>query len=147
MESENASSDAAERRGRCLCGAVQISTGSAHNSVGACHCAMCRRWCGGPFMALECGTDITIEDEDAITIYDSSPWAERGFCGKCGTNLFYRLKQSQQYFLTAGLFDDATGFVFESQVFVDERPPYYDFANKTKDLTGAEIVEMYGSSA
>ena len=133
--------------GGCLCGAVRFELREPVESSVHCHCAMCRRWCGGPFMALECGTDITIDGEDAITVYDSSPWAERGFCGKCGTNLFYRLKQSQQYFLTAGLFDDATGFVFESQVFVDERPPYYDFANKTKDLTGAEIVEMYGSSA
>jgi len=36
--------------------------------------------------------------------------------------------------------------VFKRQVFVDEKPEYYDFANKTKDFTGAEIFAMFGAS-
>ncbi|NIT13149.1 MAG: GFA family protein, partial [Candidatus Dadabacteria bacterium] len=52
---------------------------------------MCRKWCGGPLMAVNCGTDVTFEGEDNITVYDSSSWAERGFCSGCGSHLFYRL--------------------------------------------------------
>ena len=32
------------------------------------------------------------------------------------------------------------------QVFVDERPSYYEFANKTDDMTGAEVFAKYGGS-
>ena len=39
--------------------------------------------------------------------------------------------------VSAEAFDDTSGFAFTSQIFVDEKPAYYDFANKTKSMTGA----------
>jgi hypothetical protein len=44
-----------------------------------------------------------------------------------------------------GLFDDQENFVFETQGFIDRKPSYYSFSNKTKDLTEAEFFEMYSS--
>ncbi|WP_282100132.1 GFA family protein [Thauera aromatica] len=32
--------------------------------------------------------------------------ADRGFCRKCGSHLFYRLKKGPHYVLAVGLFDD-----------------------------------------
>jgi hypothetical protein len=107
---------------------------------------MCRRWGGGPFMEIDCGADVDIGGEDNVSVFDSSDWAERGFCRNCGTHLFYRLKGSGQHMVPVGLFEDSASLVFKGQVFVDEKPEYYEFANKTKDLTGAEIFAMYGSS-
>ena len=43
-------------RGTCLCGAVTVSVSQPAASVGACHCRMCRKWGGGPLLAVECGT-------------------------------------------------------------------------------------------
>ena len=97
-------------------------------------------------MEVDCGTDISFNGEEAITVYNSSNWAERGFCKKCGSHLFYRLKESKQHMVPVGLFDDQAHFVFESQVFIDKKPSFYSFSNKTKDMTEAEIFEMYGSS-
>lgn len=96
-------------------------------------------------MEVDCGTDVSFEGEDAIKIYNSSDWAERGFCKKCGSHLFYRLKESKQHMIPVGLFDDQEPFVFESQVYIDKKPSFYSFANKTNDMTEAEILEMYGS--
>jgi hypothetical protein len=132
-----------KRSGSCLCGAVRITASSASNKVGACHCGMCRKWGGGPFMEVDCGTDVIFEGEDHITVYDSSEWAQRGFCKKCGSHLFYRLKETRQYMIPAGLFDDQEYFVFDNQVFIDRKPSFYNFANKTKNMTEAEIFEMY----
>lgn len=136
-------SDANEKHGRCLCGAVQIVAKPASNRVGVCHCNMCRRHSGGPLMAIDCGTDVSIEGADNITLYDSSPWAERAFCAKCGTSLFYRLKESGQYSMSAGIFDDMEDLVFDSQIFIDEKPSYYEFANQTTNMTGAEVFAKY----
>ena len=33
-----------------------------------------------------------------------------------------------------------------SQIFIDEKPAYYDFANKTKNMTGAEVFAAFGAS-
>ena len=81
--------------GHCLCKAVTIHVESAKKSVGACHCDMCRRWACGPYLAMDCGIDVTFEGEDDIGVYNSSEWADRGFCKQCGSNLFYRLKHNQ----------------------------------------------------
>jgi hypothetical protein len=133
------------KTGSCLCGAVRITANNPSNKVGACHCGMCRKWGGGPFMEIDCGADVLFEGEEDITVYNSSSWAERGFCKKCGSHLFYRLKESGQHMVPVGLFDNLENLVFESQVFIDKKPSFYSFSNKTKDITEAEIFEMYGS--
>ncbi len=136
-------SETVEANGQCLCGAIKIQARTLDTSVGACHCTTCRRWGGGPFFAVSAGTDVVVSGEDKITVFASSDWAERGFCSQCGTHLFYKLKQNGEYIMPAGLFGDIDGYVFDHQVFVDERPGYYQFANQTKDMTGAELFDMY----
>ena len=140
------SGNTVERRGRCLCGKVRITAKEAGHDVGACHCTMCRRWGGGPFMEINCGADVDIDGQGHVSVFDSSDWAERGFCRHCGSHLFYRLKESGQHMVSVGLFEDDASLVFKTQVFVDEKPDYYEFANETKDLTGAEIFALFGSS-
>ncbi len=130
--------------GTCLCKAVSMSVENMEPKVGACHCNTCRKWCGGPNLAIDCGTEVVFEGEEFISVYASSEWAERGFCKQCGTHLFYRLKQNQKYIIEAGVFDHSEGFVFDHQIFVDQRPDYYAFSNQTHDLTGAEVFAQYG---
>lgn len=134
-------------KGSCLCGAVSLSTTSMNPHVAACHCSICRKWGGGPLLAIDCHSDVTFSGEENIGLYQSSQWAERGFCNKCGSHLFYRLKQNQQYYIPAGIFDHSEGFVLEHQVFIDEKPEYYSFANETKNLTGAELFSQSAPSS
>lgn len=96
-------------------------------------------------MTVDCGTDVLFEGQQHITIFDSSEWAERGFCKQCGSHLFYRLKESNQHFMPVGLFDEQQQFVFDHQVFIEEKPSLYCFTNKTNDMTGAEIFALYAS--
>lgn len=133
-----------ERHGHCLCGAVRITAKDASTDVGACHCSMCRRWGGGPFMEINCGNTVEIQGEDHIAVYDSSDWAERGFCRTCGTHLFYRLKDTQEHMIPVGLFEEDAGLTLALQVFIDQKPPYYGFDKKTAVMTAAEIFAMFG---
>ena len=133
-------------QGKCLCGAVSIRADQVDTPVSACHCATCRRWGGGPFVAVDCGTAVQIDGEEAIAVYDSSEWAQRGFCRHCGTHLYYRLKQSGQYIIPVDLFEPDPAFRFAMQVFVDQKSPLYSFADQTKQLTGAEVFAMFASA-
>lgn len=136
-------SEGSNRTGRCLCGAVKFEASNVSRSLGACHCSMCRRWTGGPFLAVDCGSEVKFAGEANITVFNSSDWADRGFCKKCGSNLFYRLKGVEQYQIPPGLFDNDSGLEFNHQVFVDERPEYYEFSNKTSNMTGSEVYAKY----
>lgn len=133
-------------KGRCLCGAVRFSVKTRNNEVGACHCNMCRSWGGGPLMAIDCGSNVLFEGDENISVFASSDWAERGFCRQCGSHLFYRLKDREQYHIPVGLLESCEGLVFTHQVFIDEKPALYSFSNKTTDLTGAEVFEKYAPS-
>ena len=134
-------------KGSCLCGAISLSTTNINHHVAACHCSMCRKWGGGALLAVECGSEVSFRAEENIGIYQSSEWAERGFCKKCGSHLFYRLKRNNQYYIPVGIFDNDEGFVFEHQVFIDEKPEYYSFANETKNMTGAELFAQFTTSS
>ncbi len=132
--------------GACLCGAVRVTVTSANRNVDACHCGMCRKWTGGPLLAVECGDAVAFEGTENVSVFDSSEWAQRGFCRQCGTHLFYRLKEQEYYALPVGLLDDAGQWHFRQQIFVDEKPGFYAFANETRNLTGAEAFAQFGAA-
>ena len=135
--------DSTITKGHCLCGKVRVQVPNISTRVWACHCGMCRRWGGGPLLSTDCGTGVILEGEDNISVYDSSDWAERGFCSNCGTHVFYRLKENGQYHMPVGLFENEEGLVLDLQVFFDEKPEYYCFANETRTMTGEEVFAEY----
>jgi len=128
--------------GQCLCGAVRYRVAHAEPGFGACHCRMCQRWSGGPFFATS-AVGVVFEGEGDLVRYPSSAWAERGFCGKCGTNIYYRALRSTSYEMCVGTFDDAGQFVLTSEIFIDRKPDGYSFAGDHPRLTEAETIEKY----
>lgn len=135
-----------EASGSCLCGAISVTAETASTNVGVCHCSMCRKWGGGPYLAIDCQSDVSLTGAESLSVYDSSEWAERGFCAKCGTHLFYRLKEANQYIMPAGLLDIKEALTMDHQIFIDEKPDFYCFANETKNMTGAEVFEQFSGS-
>jgi len=129
--------------GTCLCGAVRLTVRTKTDNFGACHCSMCRTWGGGPLLAVECEPDADVDGRDNVTVFESSDWAERAFCSRCGTHLYYRLKLDGHHAVPLGLFGDDRDWKFSEQIFVDEKPPCYAFANDTKDMTGAEVFALF----
>ena len=140
-------SESSSASGSCLCGAVTLTTKQLAGRFAACHCGMCRTWGGGPYLAIDAGAEVEIEGTDSLTIFDSSKWAERGFCKRCGTHLFYRVKEPRLYKVPVGLFGDSIEPSFGLQVFIDRKPESYTFVQQTKELTEAQIWEMYGPAS
>ena len=135
-----------EATGSCVCGSVSLSA-NVGTSVGACHCDICRRWGGGPLLALNAGDDIALSGDENVATYPTTDWAQRAFCSKCGTHLYIRVNQSGRYILPAGLFDLDSDLEFDHQIFVDKRPSYYCFANDTREQTGAEVFAEFASQS
>lgn len=129
--------------GKCLCGAVSVSVPVEKEVFDACHCGMCRRWGGGPLLTVDGSGEAIFKGEEFITTYESSEWAERGFCKRCGTHLFYRLKENGFQNFPMGLIDGTEHFRFHQQIFVDHKPENYEFANKTLRMTEAEVFAKY----
>lgn len=131
-----------EATGSCLCGKITLKAKQMNTSLGACHCATCRKWTGGPFLAVDCGSDVNVQGQEFLSVYNSSDWGERAFCKSCGTILFFRLKDHSFYSVSAELFNEPE-LKFETQIFIDSKPNYYDFANSTKKMTGEEVFAAF----
>lgn len=132
--------------GSCLCGAVHYSFAVKEKHFDACHCQMCRKWGGGPALAVAVADpkSIEINGEENVKIYNSSDWAERGFCQKCGSHLFYRLKNGAFWNFNFGLLENQEDYTFTTQIYIDKKPHNYAFANETKMMTEKEVLEAFG---
>lgn len=132
-----------EMTGGCLCGAVRFAATPVKMEMGVCHCSMCRRWSGGTFMAVDCGDSVKFENEGKLGIYTSSDWGQRGFCTACGTTMLWQTHDQSHRVLAAQSFDDPSHFSFNSEIFIDEKPDNYTFANETEKMTGAEVFAKF----
>lgn len=115
-------------KGSCLCGSVQYDlTGPLRNSV-ACHCHQCRKTSGHYVSATQVGPDqLHITQVGDLRWYQSSPEAQRGFCGTCGSSLFWRHQgDNGRTSVMSGTLDGATGITTEIHIFTSAKGDYYD---------------------
>ena len=100
-------------RGHCLCGAVSFEVRGPLRDILLCHCEECRRWLGnvGSFSAAR-KDDLTFLEDRGLRWIESPKSdrdAERGFCGECGSSLFWRPAESERISIAAGTLDPPTG--------------------------------------
>lgn len=110
--------------GGCLCGKVTFKVSGPLRPVVACHCAQCRKTSGHHVAATSAKrSDIAITGD--VTWYVSSETARRGFCGNCGSNLFWD-GQGENLSIFAGTLDGETGLEISGHIFVADKGDYYD---------------------
>lgn len=129
--------------GRCLCGAVTFAADIPKRNVEACHCTMCRNWTSGAFLSVTHDGSVEFSGSENIGVYRASTWGERAFYRACGSSHYWRLQGADHYAFSAGALQDATGLTFTNQIFIDEKPAYYDFAKGTERLTGQRVAEAF----
>ena len=137
------------RSGRCLCGAVRFEANVPQESFSMCHCGMCRRWTAGLFMTVQAvGPLQLVAGADTVSWHRSSAWAERGFCSRCGSSLFWRLAEDPDRFtqISVEALDDVSGFTLHRHTHVDAQPARYAFADDRPRVTEAELLAELGIS-
>ena len=117
--------------GSCLCGAVRYEVSAALRPVVACHCTQCRKQTGHFYAATSCASEaLTIRDPEArLRWYEASAEAARGFCGTCGSALFWRAHESANTSILAGSLDDHDGVRLDRHIFVASKGSYYEIAD------------------
>ena len=134
----SASAEGAEREtreGGCACGAVRYRVRGAVRPVVACHCGQCRRTYTN--YAAFSATDrdgLTIENEAAITWFESSPGVRRGFCSRCGSGLFWDNPANSFTSIAAGSFDQSSGLRQVRHIFVADKGDFYEVGDGLEQL-------------
>jgi hypothetical protein len=116
--------------GGCLCGAVRYRVQGQLRDVLICHCEECRRW-HGHFAAY------TAVRRDDLALAEATPlrWIEspasdqdarRGFCGDCGSSLFWDAPGRETISIAAGTLDQPTGLRTVGHVYASRAADYYE---------------------
>lgn len=116
--------------GGCMCGSVRYEVRGPLRDVLVCHCVECRRW-HGHFSASTAARkeDLVLLEERGlrwIQSPDSDARARRGFCGECGSSLFWDPPQRETISISAGTLDGPTGLRTRSHWFTSQAGDYYE---------------------
>jgi hypothetical protein len=140
----------------CLCGANQFSVvfdTPPHAQI--CHCGKCRKWTGGPFMAVDLFDPSAASVMDkvkfsagpALTSFASSEWGKREFCSCCGTSLFWRDNDNSFCAINLYCLEQANDIAFEKQIFIDDKPAHYCMAGDIPSMTGEEVFALFSAGS
>jgi hypothetical protein len=116
--------------GRCLCGAVRFEVDGPLRDVSLCHCVECLRWHGHVAAFTAASRDhVRFLSQAAlrwIDSPDSDARARRGFCGECGSSLFWDAPDRDTISIAAGCLDRPTGLKTVRQIYTEDAGDYYE---------------------
>ena len=140
------SNEVAKHTGGCLCGAVRYEILSTLAGVAYCHCSKCRGF-HGHFAAYAITTknDLKFIEEKGLkwfrSVADETPDVYRGFCGECGSSLFWDPRGEERIAIAVGSLDEPTGLKSLGHSWVTQKGDYYEICD---DLP--KYVKGYGKS-
>ena len=113
--------------GGCQCGAVRYELSAPPRGGSICHCRMCQKAGGAPFMAFTgpMRQERFVLTRGAPATYRSSEIAERSFCAVCGTPLTYRLIGRDRISVTMGSLDRPAEVAPTEQLGVESALPWF----------------------
>ncbi|WP_352486230.1 GFA family protein [Mesorhizobium sp. M0051] len=116
--------------GHCLCGGVRYEIAGELAPLIACHCSQCARTSGNFAAMAACrSADLMLLTSSTLRWYRSSRYVERGFCSRCGGNLFWKAAPGVQTFVAAGTLDPPTGLRLSKHIFVGSKSDFYDLTD------------------
>jgi hypothetical protein len=80
---------------------------------------------------------------EALVIYSSSAFAERGFCSRCGTLIFHRPKDGPELAISAGLLPEGR-LAITREIFHDAKPPWYRFEAQSQKRGAVSMALEWG---
>jgi len=117
-------------KGSCLCGAVKIEVEGDLSRPDACHCSKCRKQTGHYLASTDVpGSKLMVHGEDNVRWYQSSEKVRRGFCGTCGSTLFWDANTLDEVAVAMGLFDGPTETKLWGHIFTDDKGDYYEITD------------------
>ena len=133
------------KTGGCLCGAVRYEIHGVLRDVVNCHCSMCQRLHGnfGPHTKAK-KTDIQLTRDEGLTWFKTSEAARRGFCGRCGSNLFWEPFDQSTTGIIAGTLDMPTGLKTIGHIFVAEMSDFYQIEDNLPQFSGSSDGQLPG---
>ena len=124
-----------EWTGGCLCGAIRYRADAAPKWASYCHCGMCRKASGAPFMGFVEFPQGTFEwTQGTPDEYESSKDVIRRFCGICGSSLTF--EAGEVLFVSLGSLDCPEHVDFNCHTYTTAQLPQIKLADGLPQYPG-----------
>jgi hypothetical protein len=120
--------DITVKTGGCLCGQIRYELHGPPGIAVICHCRMCQRASGSPFAAVQFMPSEAVKIVAGETrSFNSSVQADREFCPRCGSQLFFRRRARPDIWgIFVGSLDDPNDFAPSMQVCLSSSVSWLD---------------------
>lgn len=154
-----ASKEPITARGSCACGKLSWSTtATSANSSANCYCSTCRKISGSPYITF---LDVPLcrftysppLGWPYLKLFEASPYAQRGFCGECGSTLsmWYRADPDNIHLAVGSLDENRSveGWYKgpESHIYLKDVPSWHEVAEGDglrRNETMVDADKMFG---
>lgn len=144
---------AEEVTGGCFCGAVRYKAEVYLDDAYYCHCRICQQTSGAP---AEVGVLVKPGSlrftKGQPKYYQTSHFAERGFCSECGSRLIWRplLSELPEWWVNVavGTLDQPENAKPASHMCVESRLPWYEINDglpRTRTEDDPELTALWTS--
>jgi hypothetical protein len=116
--------------GGCDCRGVRYSVEGELRDVYNCHCERCRRITGHHMAATAAPPErVSFVADQTLQWYEPAVGVQYGFCGTCGSTLFWRTAGDRSKLcIAAGTLDQPTGLTTTTAWWVAEAGDYHHLA-------------------
>ncbi|MBT1444374.1 GFA family protein [Shewanella sp. JM162201] len=129
--------------GSCLCGAVSVEVLLPVKWVAHCHCTLCQRAHGAAFVSwfgVDTDKANIIDPKEQLNWYASSALAQRGFCGCCGSSLFFRSgRWPGELHIALACMQGSVGALPMAHVFYDSHVDWFSVQDELVKKSEAEM--------
>lgn len=127
-------------KGKCLCGGVEFNISGCLPHLYQCHCSLCRKLSGS---SSDTATFLNKaqfswkQGESLIKSYKTDSGYRSDFCDQCGSTVPHLMENGEQYWIPAGLIEEANDSSVVAHLFVNSKASW----DKIGD-NGTQFEEM-----
>lgn len=134
-------------RGSCFCGAIQYQVDGEATHQTNCHCSICRRTTGAPFVSWATFSRFRFQfTKGNPTAFPSSGVGTRYFCPICGCQLAFLYNSESLVDISLGSLEDPTRVVPRDNTQTSSRLPWVKLADGLPDFPEGRPDDLPGRS-
>lgn len=135
--------------GKCLCGDVQFEIEGETPNLLQCHCSLCRKQSGSSANAATFVDESNFawkSGKDKIAYFKKDTGFSSNFCSICGSPVPNQLKDTDKYWIPAGLLEDEDGLEIVAHIYTQSKASWEDINASGKHFDEMPDIEsLYGA--
>jgi hypothetical protein len=113
-------------RGSCLCGATTFEIDGDLTPGTFCHCGQCRRQTSHVYASTHIPqASLRMTNDADLRWFEATPAAKRGFCGACGSLLFWNPRYEDKISVSLGALSEPHPGTVAKHIYTAHKGAYY----------------------